>query len=61
MTFNQYTTIRLDTSGYVKLDRIQRMPALVVHTSAHPRAAHPRAMCYKCFNESIFPHYNVSP
>jgi len=36
------------------------MLALVVDTSAHPRAAHPRAahpraMCYKCYNESI-PH-----
>jgi len=29
------------------------MLALVVDTSAHPRAAHPRAMCYKCYNESI--------
>jgi len=29
------------------------MHALVVDTSAHPRAAHPRAMCYKCYNESI--------
>ncbi|QCD93762.1 hypothetical protein DEO72_LG5g1838 [Vigna unguiculata] len=29
------------------------MPALVVDTSAHPRVAHPRAMCYKCYNESI--------
>jgi len=32
------------------------MLALVVDTSAHPRAAHPRvahpqAMCYKCYNE----------
>ncbi|QCE03117.1 hypothetical protein DEO72_LG8g1138 [Vigna unguiculata] len=32
------------------------MLALVVDTSAHPRAAHSRAMCYKCFN-SIFPHH----
>ena len=30
--------------------RIQRMPTLVVDTSAHPRA-----MCYKCYNESISP------
>ena len=29
------------------------MLALVVDTSAHPRAARPRAMCYKCYNESI--------
>jgi len=29
------------------------MLALVVDTSAHPRAAHPRAMCYKCYNETI--------
>ncbi|QCD94287.1 NADH dehydrogenase [Vigna unguiculata] len=28
------------------------MLALVVDTSAHPRA-----MCYKCYNESIFPHH----
>ncbi|QCD99478.1 hypothetical protein DEO72_LG7g760 [Vigna unguiculata] len=33
------------------------MLALVVDTSAHSRAAHPRAMCYKCYNESIFPHH----
>ncbi|QCE02582.1 hypothetical protein DEO72_LG8g597 [Vigna unguiculata] len=33
------------------------MPALVVDTSAHPRAAHPRAMCYKCYDGSIFPHH----
>ncbi|QCE07126.1 hypothetical protein DEO72_LG9g2142 [Vigna unguiculata] len=29
------------------------MLALVVDTSAHPQAAHPRAKCYKCYNESI--------
>ena len=29
------------------------MLALVVDTSAHPRAAHPRAICHKCYNESI--------
>jgi len=29
------------------------MLALVVDTSAHPRAAHPRAMCYECYNESF--------
>ncbi|QCD86294.1 hypothetical protein DEO72_LG3g815 [Vigna unguiculata] len=29
------------------------MLALVVDTSAHPRDAHPRAMCYKCYDESI--------
>jgi len=29
------------------------MLALVVDTSAHPRAAYPRAMCHKCYNESI--------
>ncbi|QCD90550.1 hypothetical protein DEO72_LG4g1506 [Vigna unguiculata] len=29
------------------------MLALMVDTSAHPRVARPRAMCYKCFNESI--------
>jgi len=29
------------------------MLALVVDTSAHPRAAHPQVMCYKCYNESI--------
>jgi len=32
------------------------MPALVVDTSAHPQA-----MCYKCYNELIFPHHKVSP
>ena len=35
------------------------MLALVVDTSAHPRAAQPRAMCYKCYkccNESIPSH-----
>ncbi|QCD95153.1 hypothetical protein DEO72_LG5g3246 [Vigna unguiculata] len=37
------------------------MLALVVDTSAHPRAAHPRAMCYKCYNGSIFPHHKASP
>jgi len=31
------------------------MLALVVDTSAHPRAAHPQAICYKCYNESIPP------
>ncbi|QCD82931.1 hypothetical protein DEO72_LG2g3273 [Vigna unguiculata] len=30
------------------------MLALVVDTSAHPRA-----MCYKCYNESIFPHHKA--
>jgi len=30
------------------------MLALVVDTSAHPRAVHPRAMCYKCYDGSIF-------
>jgi len=57
---NQYTKTRLDSSRYIWSGRIQRMLALVVDTSAHPRAAHPRAahpraMCYKCYNESI-PH-----
>ncbi|QCE15022.1 hypothetical protein DEO72_LG11g2030 [Vigna unguiculata] len=33
------------------------MLALVVDISAHPRAAHPRAMCYKCYDGSIFPHH----
>jgi len=32
------------------------MLALVVDTSVHSRAAHPRAMCYKCYNESIPSH-----
>jgi len=32
------------------------MLALVVDTSAHPRA-----ICYKCYDGSIFPHHNVSP
>ncbi|QCE14014.1 hypothetical protein DEO72_LG11g1012 [Vigna unguiculata] len=31
------------------------MLTLVVDISAHPRAAHPRAKCYKCYNVSI-PH-----
>jgi len=35
--------------------------ALVVDTSAHPRAAHPRAVCYKCYDGSICPHHKVSP
>jgi len=30
------------------------MLVLVVDISAHPRAAHPRAMCYKWYNKSIF-------
>jgi len=29
------------------------MLALVVDTFAHPQAAHPRAMCYKCYDETI--------
>jgi len=29
------------------------MLALVVDISAHPRAAHPWAMCCKCYNETI--------
>jgi len=29
------------------------MLALVVDTTAHPRVAHPRALCYKCYDESI--------
>jgi len=36
------------------------MLALVVDTSAHPRAAHPRAMCYKCYNESIPSHIRLA-
>ncbi|QCE15434.1 hypothetical protein DEO72_LG11g2445 [Vigna unguiculata] len=35
------------------------MPTLVVDTSTHLRAAHPRAMCYKCYNESNFPHHKI--
>ncbi|QCE00567.1 hypothetical protein DEO72_LG7g1857 [Vigna unguiculata] len=35
------------------------MPALMVDTSAHLRAAHPRAICYKCYNESNFPHHKA--
>ncbi|QCD93483.1 hypothetical protein DEO72_LG5g1558 [Vigna unguiculata] len=37
------------------------MLALVVDTSAHPRAAHPRAMCHKCYDGSIFPHHKTAP
>jgi len=37
------------------------MLALVVDTSAHPRAARSWAMCYKCYDESNFPHHKVSP
>ncbi|QCD97126.1 hypothetical protein DEO72_LG6g1836 [Vigna unguiculata] len=33
----------------------------VVDTSAQPRAAQPRAMCYKCHNESNFPHHKAGP
>jgi len=36
------------------------MLALVVDTSTHPRAAHPRAMCYKCYNESIPLHTRLT-
>jgi len=36
------------------------MLALVVDTSTHPRAAHPRAKCYKCYNVSI-PHTQGYP
>ena len=36
------------------------MLALVVDTSAHPRAAHPRAMCYKYYNESIPSHTRLA-
>jgi len=36
------------------------MLALVVDTSAHPRATHPRAMCYKCYNESIPSHTRLA-
>ena len=39
------------------------MLALVVDTSAHPRAAHPGAMCYKCYkccNESIPSHARLA-
>ena len=53
MTFKKYTTTRLDSSRYVQPGRIQRMLAFVVDTFAHSRAAHPRVMCYKCYNESI--------
>ncbi|QCE14721.1 hypothetical protein DEO72_LG11g1726 [Vigna unguiculata] len=34
----------------------KRMLALVVDTSAHPRA-----MCYKCYNESIPSHTRMQP
>ncbi|QCE14342.1 hypothetical protein DEO72_LG11g1341 [Vigna unguiculata] len=37
------------------------MPALVVDTSAHPRAGHPRAMRYKCYDGSLFPHHTRMP
>ncbi|QCE11443.1 hypothetical protein DEO72_LG10g2676 [Vigna unguiculata] len=37
------------------------MLALVVDTSAHPQAAHPRAMCYKCYNESIYLTTRMQP
>jgi len=36
------------------------MLALVVDTSTHPQAAHPRAMCYKCYNESIPSHTRLA-
>jgi len=39
------------------------MLGLVVYTSAHPRAVHPRAMCYKCYkcyNESIPSHTRLT-
>ena len=39
------------------------MLTLVVDTSAHPRAAHPRALCYKCYkcyNESIPSHTRLA-
>jgi len=36
------------------------MLALVVDTSAHPRVAHPRVMCYKCYNESIPSHTRLT-
>ena len=35
------------------------MLTLVVDISAHPRAAHPRAKCYKCYNVSI-PHTRLA-
>jgi len=36
------------------------MLALVVDTSTHPRAAHLRAICYKCYNESIPSHTRLA-
>ena len=47
---NRHDSTHPDTYNH---GRIQRMLALVVDTSAHPRVAHPWAMCYKCYNESI--------